>query len=59
VITNAERKGAEIDYLKKYGVMWGKVTKPLDIESHKSILDMFTQTHPRYPLLVDSKYYLC
>lgn len=53
VITNNERKGAEIDYLKKYGVMWETVAKPLDIKSHRSILDTFLQAHPRYPLLVD------
>jgi hypothetical protein len=58
VITNSERKGAEIDYLKKYGAIWRTVAKPLDVKSHKSILDTFVQTHPRYHLLVDSKYYL-
>jgi hypothetical protein len=58
VITNDERKGSEIDYLKKYGEIWLTVAKPLDVMSHKLILDEFTQTHPRYPLLVDSKYYL-
>ncbi|XP_069698305.1 tubulin-specific chaperone E [Periplaneta americana] len=53
IITNDERKGAEIDYLKKYGVVWVNMAKPLDIMNHKPILDMFVQSHPRYPLLVD------
>ncbi|PNF32444.1 Tubulin-specific chaperone E [Cryptotermes secundus] len=53
VITNDERKGAEIDYLKKYGVIWGTAAKPLDIKNPKSTLVTFLQTHPRYPLLVD------
>jgi hypothetical protein len=55
---NDERKGAEIDYLKKYGEIWLTVAKPLDFMSHKLILDKFIQAHPRYPLLVGSKYFL-
>jgi len=57
VITSDERKGAEIDYLKKYGVQWAAVAKPLDIINHKPVLDIFVQTHPRYTLLLDSKCY--
>jgi len=53
VITSDERKGAEIDYLKKYGVQWAAVAKPLDIVNHKPVLDIFVQTHPRYALLLE------
>lgn len=58
VITSDERKGAEIDYLKKYGVQWAAVAKPVDILNRKPVWDIFFQTHPRYALLLDSKYYL-
>lgn len=53
VITNDERKGAEIDYLKKYGLIWITAAKSTDLVYHKRILDTFVQTHPRYPQLVD------
>jgi hypothetical protein len=57
-IANSERKGAEIDYLKKFGSIWVTVANPSEIKSHQPILDTFVQNHPRYHLLVDSKYYL-
>ncbi|GFG39933.1 hypothetical protein Cfor_08990 [Coptotermes formosanus] len=53
VITSDERKGAEIDYLKKYGVQWAAVAKPVDILNRKPVWDIFFQTHPRYALLLD------
>ncbi|XP_021917557.1 tubulin-specific chaperone E isoform X2 [Zootermopsis nevadensis] len=52
-VTTDERKGAEIDYLKKHSEVWLREAKLSDVTIHKPILDKFIQTHPRYPLLVD------
>ena len=49
-----ERKGAEIDYLKKFGKDWFEVcdeTKTNNIEKRKEFIKM----HPRYFDLVKSK----
>ncbi|KAJ9592917.1 hypothetical protein L9F63_015422, partial [Diploptera punctata] len=56
VITNDERKGAEIDYLKKYGVLWIGATKTTDVQYHKHIMDTFVDSHPRYLQLIESDF---
>ena len=53
-----ERKGAEIDYLKKYGAEWLKITdENCGINSHEleEMKIKFKNEHPRYSELVKSK----
>lgn len=52
VITSGERKGSEIDYLKKFGQQWIKITEnPGDLETRIN----FLSEHTSYLKLVDSK----
>lgn len=53
-IHNDERKGAEYDYLKLYANKW------LNIEKNKldNLKIEFVNEHPRYPVLVNSKFFL-
>lgn len=51
-ILHDERRGAEYDYLKLYLPKW------LEIENDAERRTLFTNEHPRYPVLVDSVYKL-
>ena len=53
-IDSETRKGAEVDYLKKFGEEWKKSGGSQDPEkTHPS--EEFLQKHPRYVHLVDSE----
>lgn len=50
-VTSEERKGAEIDYLKKFGKKW------LELEAYsESKQEAFTKEHPRYLRLIECKF---
>lgn len=48
-ILKEERKGAEIDYLKRFGASW------LTLKSEEE-KNNFNKAHPSYQMLVASKY---
>ncbi len=54
-VENQERRGAEIDYLKRYGKEWLKISASTDA----SQLVNFLKTHPRFAALVESKSFAC
>ena len=53
-ITWQERKGAELDYLKKYGSSWKAAGGDQDPSKNQPSED-FRNQHPRYQELVDSE----
>lgn len=54
-ITPEERKGAELDYRKKYGLDWLKAGGNQDPNKNNPS-EEFLAAHPRFQLLCDSKY---
>ena len=54
-ITFEERKGAEIDYLKRYGKDWKNVGGSSDPAKNKPSL-LFVEQHPRFQIMCDSEW---
>lgn len=50
-----ERKGAELDYRKKYGIDWLKAGGNQDPDKNNPN-EEFLAAHPRFQLFCDSKY---
>ena len=51
-----ERKGAEIDYLKRFGPAWVKCGGSQDSDKSKPTAD-FIKIHPRFEHLVSGEYF--
>lgn len=47
-ILREERLGAEMDYMKEFGMDW------LEAAKNEELKEKFLSIHPRYPLLVKS-----
>ena len=56
-VTSEERKGAEIDYLKRFGPAWVKFGGSQDPSKSNPTTD-FIKTHPRFEHLVSGWYHL-
>ena len=54
-VTEQERKGAEIDYLKLYGPLWLKSGGHQDPAKNNPTAQ-FQSQHPRFQALVDSQF---
>lgn len=55
-VERKERKGAEIDYLKKFAKIWLDLEAKKDLPETQNELNLFYQQHPSYQNLIKSIY---